>query len=126
MANLATGFGAALLLLGICGYFLTGMQSLTALIPAGFGLVLLICGILARDAAKRKVAMHVAVLFGLLGFLGSARGLIAFLRMLAGETVPRPNAVVAQAIMAVLTLVFTILSVRSFINARRNRPMETI
>ena len=126
MANVATGFGAALLLLGIGGYVLTGMESPTALIPAGFGVILLICGVIARDPAKRKLAMHIAVVFGLLGFLGSARGLASFVRMLSGESVQRPNAVVAQAIMAVLMLVFTILCVRSFINARRNRSMETL
>ena len=126
MANVATGFGAALLLLGIGGYVLTGMDSPTALIPAGFGFVLLICGMLARNPEKRKLAMHIAVVFGLLGFLGSARGLVNLMKMLSGEAVQRPNAVIAQAIMAVLTLVFTILCVRSFVNARRNRTMETI
>jgi hypothetical protein len=126
MANVATGFGVALLLLGIGGYVLTGMESPTALIPAAFGILLVICGLLARNPARRKLAMHIAVVVGLLGFLGSLRGLIGFGRMLAGETVLRPNAVIAQAIMAVLTLVFTILCVRSFRNARRNRSMETL
>lgn len=126
MTNVTTGFGAALLLLGIGGYVLTGMESPTALIPAAFGILLVICGMLARNPARRKLAMHIAVVVGLLGFLGSLRGLIAFGRMLSGDTVARPNAVIAQTIMAVLTLLFTILCVRSFVNARRNRSMETL
>jgi hypothetical protein len=126
MANLATGFGAALVLLGIGGYLLTGMESPTALIPAAFGIVLIVCGLWARDPTKRKLMMHIAAAVGVLGFLGSARGLVAFARMLGGETVLRPGAAVAQAIMAILTLLFTILCVRSFINARRNRTLETL
>jgi hypothetical protein len=126
MANLATGFGAALLLLGIGGYVLTGMESPTALIPAAFGIILLLCGVLARDPAKRKLMMHIAAAVGVLGFLGSVRGLMVFGRMLAGETVPRPSAATAQAIMAILTLSFTILCVRSFVNARRSRSVETL
>ena len=126
MANLAVAFGVALILLGAVGYLVTGAQSLTALIPAAFGAVLAICGALARDPARRKMMMHIAVVVGLLGFLGSVRGLANFFRLLAGAEVQRPGAVVAQAIMAILTLIFTILCVRSFIIARRNRNMETI
>jgi hypothetical protein len=126
VAKHAIGFGVALLILGISSYFATGRQSPTALIPAAFGLILFFCGLLARNPARRKLAMHIAVLFSILGFLGSFRGLIGLVRMLAGETLERPNAVIAQAVMAVLTLLFTILAVRSFINARRNRSMETL
>jgi hypothetical protein len=125
VAKQAIGFGVALLILGIGGYFLTGMESPTALIPALFGLILVICGIIARNPDRRKMAMHIAVAVSLLGFLGSFRGLIGLARMAGGEAVMRPNAVIAQAVMAVLTLLFTILGVRSFINARRNRSMET-
>ena len=75
MANVAVSFGAVLIVLGIAGYFGSSMVSLTALIPAAFGLVLLVVGVIARDPEKRKHAMHVAAMVGVLGFLGSARGL---------------------------------------------------
>jgi hypothetical protein len=117
MANVAVGFGAILIVLGIASYFGTGMVSLTALIPAAFGLLLLIFGVVARDPGRRKHAMHGAALVGVLGFAGTARALS---RVAIGEMGPRPNAVIAQAVMAVLMLIFVILCVRSFINARRS------
>lgn len=126
MANVAIAFGAMLLALGVIGYLGTDGVSLTALIPAAFGLILLVLGALARDPAKRKTAMHIAATVGLLGFFGSVSGLMKAFRLLAGEEVPRRNAVIAQAVMAVLTLAFVGLCVRSFIHARRNRAQEGI
>jgi hypothetical protein len=99
---------------------MTGAVSLTALIPAAFGVVLAIAGVLARNDRMRMHAMHAAVLVALLGFVGSARGLLGIGTVLDG-TAARPAAVVAQAIMAVLTLGYVVLAVRSFIEARRRR-----
>ena len=62
--------GAALIVLGLGGYVLTGAVSLTALIPAAFGLLLVLAGVLARDDRKRMHAMHAAALIAILGFLG--------------------------------------------------------
>jgi hypothetical protein len=121
MANTTISFGVILLVLGIGGYFGSGMVSLTALIPAAFGLLLLICGVIARDPAKRKHAMHFAAMVGLLGFLGSARGLAKLGSVLAGQPVERQNAVISQSVMAILMLIFTALCIRSFVQARRSR-----
>lgn len=109
------------MILGIIGYVGSGMASLTALIPAGFGLLLLILGMVARDPGKRKHAMHFAAMLGLLGFAGTAGGLMKAFRLFGGEDVDRPNAVIAQAVMAILMLVFVAICVRSFIQARRSR-----
>jgi hypothetical protein len=117
MANMAIGFGAVLMVLGIAGYLGTGMVSLTALIPAAFGLGLLILGVIARDPGRRKHAMHGAAMIGVLGFAGTARALA---RLMTGDLGPRPNAVIAQAVMAILMLIFVVLCVRSFVNARRS------
>jgi hypothetical protein len=124
MANTAIWFGLMLILLGVAGYAATGGQSFTALIPAAFGLPLAVTGFLGRDPSRRKLMMHIAAVIGLLGFLGSARGLAGLTAVLTGGVVQRPAAVIAQSIMAVLCLVFTFLCVRSFINARRSRLAE--
>lgn len=126
MANVALWFGVALIVLGLGGYVGSGMASPTALIPAAFGIALAILGILARNPARRKMAMHIAVIVGILGFFGSARGLGSTARLLSGDEVARPQAAVAQAIMALLCLVFTVLCVRSFVNARRSGAMEKV
>lgn len=117
-------FGLALVALGAWGYLVSEGSSPTALIPAVFGLILVISGLLARDPAKRKTWMHIAAAVGLLGFLGGAPGLFKFGSVVTGQPVARPNAVIAQSIMSVLCIAFTWLCVRSFISARRNRALE--
>ncbi|HET7697604.1 MAG TPA: hypothetical protein VFK57_17955 [Vicinamibacterales bacterium] len=120
MPSLTIALGAVLVVLGLGGYLLTGAASLTALIPAAFGAVLALAGAIARDERRRKHAMHAAVLVALLGFLGSFRGLLQIGALLDG-TAARPAAVVSQAIMALLTLVYLVIAIRSFVNARMRR-----
>jgi hypothetical protein len=122
MATKTIGIAVALILLGVAGYAFSGFVSITALIPAFFGVVLLALGILARDDKKRKMAMHIAAAVGLLGFLGSMRGLMKLPALLQGEPLERPVAVLAQSIMALFTAFFVGLCVKSFIDARRSRP----
>lgn len=109
--------GLALIVLGIGGFVATGSTAKTALIPAYFGGALLLLGLLARNPARRKLVMHLAVVVGLLGFLGSLRGPI---QLLSG-TAQRPAAAAAQTIMAALMALFVALCVKSFIDARRLR-----
>ena len=118
MPGLTIVLGVALVALGVGGYFATGRQSATALIPAYAGTLFLIVGLIARNPGARKHAMHAAAALAVLGFLGTARGLITFV---TGAATERPAAVRSQAIMAVLCLVFVILCVRSFVAARRAR-----
>ena len=121
MPGLTIAFGLVLIGLGVIGYFATGRQSPTALIPAFAGALFLVLGVVARNPGARKHAMHAAAALAVLGFLGTVPGLIKFFRMLGGAEVARPAAVRSQAIMAVLCVIFVILCVRSFIAARRAR-----
>lgn len=121
MPSVTIGLGVLLILLGIGGYFGLGRVSITALIPTFFGLPLFILGLLAQKENLRKHAMHAAATLGLLGFLGSARGLPNFFILITGGDVARPKAVIMQSIMAILCVVFTGLCGKSFIDARRQR-----
>lgn len=110
-------FGLILIVLGVASYTLTGRASVTALIPAFFGAVLVICALIARSESARKHAMHAAVAVGLIGALASlGRGIPAAL----GGDAMRP-AVLSQLIMGVLLLVYVALGVQSFIAARKAR-----
>jgi endonuclease/exonuclease/phosphatase family metal-dependent hydrolase len=117
---LTLAIGAALIVLGLGSYGLTHGVSLTALIPAAFGILFVLAGLLGRDPGRRMHAMHGAVVLALIGFAGSIRGVMGIGKVLDGNAV-RPAAIVAQTIMAVLTLVYIVVAVRSFISARRAR-----
>jgi hypothetical protein len=124
MAKLTILFGVLLILVGLIGYFATGHVHPTALIPAGFGLLLGIFGLLADtpDTKRRMLFMHIAVTLGLLGFLATIQGLVQWFEYLAGTLMPKyPSAVESKAAMSILCLIFVLLCVRSFITARRAR-----
>jgi hypothetical protein len=122
LAKLTIAFGGLLIILGVGGYFLTGAQSITALIPAFAGIVFEILGFIALKPDLRKHAMHGAAALALLGFLGTIPGLIKLAKWMIGGVDPaRPAAVVSQSIMAALCVIYLVLCVRSFINARRNQ-----
>ena len=120
MPSITLALGAALIVLGVGSYVLTGAVSLTALIPAAFGLLLVLAGVLARDDRWRMHAMHAAVVIALLGFLGSVRGLLR-IGDVFHATSARPAAIVSQTIMALLTVGYIVVAVRSFVQARRAR-----
>lgn len=119
MAGLTIGIGVILTLLGVIGYFASGGTSVTALIPTAFGVLFIILGLVARNQARRKHAMHGAAVLALVGFVATFSGALKAFTLIAGGSVERPQAVVAQGVMALLCLVFLIFAVRSFIRARR-------
>lgn len=119
MAALTFTYGAILLILGLVGYFGSDAQSITALIPAFFGLPILGLAVMAQNPDKKKLAMHIIVTLALLGFAGSVGGLYKWFLMMGGTIPERPEAVKAQAIMAAASLVYMVFAIKSFIDVRR-------
>jgi hypothetical protein len=117
MPTLTRTVGFLLILLGVAGYVATGAVSITALIPAFFGAILLILAMVARNPNARKHAMHAALALALLGVLGTAPRIFSAIN---GGNISRP-ATLAQIAMAVVLLVYIALGVKSFIDARRAR-----
>jgi hypothetical protein len=127
MASISVLFGLLLIALGAIGYLKPDLigegpsMEKTALIPAAFGAGLLLCGlwVISRPGV-RKFAMHLAALIGLLGLVGALMRPV--MKVVKGESLDYGSAALrAQAVMAVLCLLFVILCVRSFMNARRAR-----
>ncbi len=117
MTATTRSFGLILIVLGVASYVLTGRTSVTAMIPAFVGVVLVICALVARNESARKHAMHAAVAVGLIGALAAlGRGVPAALD--GGATRP---AVLSQLVMGVLLLLYVWLGVQSFIAARKAR-----
>lgn len=110
-----------LIALGLSLYLATGRESVTALIPAFFGVGFAICALLATTERRYKHAMHAAAVLALLGLGGSASGIPAALRHLGGEAIERPEAAWGRTAMALLCAVFLVLAIRSFVQVRRAR-----
>ena len=124
MAKTTIWFAAALIILGIGFFAVTGGHAPTALIPFFWGIALWISGLLARteDSKRRMLVMHIAVTIALLGFLfPGIRAMRDGFKLLHGQTILRPLATWEESLMAAICLVLTVLFVRSFIAARRAR-----
>ncbi len=110
-------FGVILIIVGAAGYvhgMMNEKASITALIPAFFGIVLAGLGAAANASeGLRKHLMHAAVTVALLGFILTAGRLASKFSELTVSA-----AVLSQIAMASLCLIYVILSIRSFIAAR--------
>ncbi len=119
MAPIAIVFGLLLMLLGggAFGYVYQTKAELqyTALIPAGFGILLIVFGLVARNEKARMHAMHGAALLGLIGFAVPACMVAA---VFINGTTFEPVRHGEQTAMAVLCLAFLGLCVKSFIDVR--------
>jgi multisubunit Na+/H+ antiporter MnhF subunit len=124
MPRLTIVFALILVALGVGFWLGTGRQSATALIPAFLGVPMAALGLWAARRSARGVPMHIAVVLAVLGFAGSVSGVPKLVTHLGGGEVARPEAVLAQSLMALVCLVYVILGVRSFVVARRRRGAE--
>jgi hypothetical protein len=121
MPRLTLVLGGILVLLGILAYVLTAAASITALIPAFVGVLLVACGLVAeRRPAARRHAMHAALAIALLGALGSLMQVVKLGDVFAG-TAERPAAVIVSTVMFLLLVYYLVMGVRSFRVARRAR-----
>lgn len=106
--------GLLLAVLGLVSYVATGRTSVTALIPAFFGVALLGLAWIARNEAARRHAMHVGMVVALVGILGTAS------RLVRATDVTRP-ATMAQILMALLLVWYLAKGIQSFRAARLAR-----
>lgn len=117
--------GLALIAISGVSYGLSEAKSLTAFIPAAFGVVFILLGFLAKKGPKaNKIAMHIAVVVAaVLVFPTPRSGIWKLVDAVRGNT-ELPIATWSQGITAALALVYFILCVRSFIRARKAGGME--
>lgn len=108
---------ALLILLGIIGYLLGGdNKSLTAFIPAIPGVLILLFSAISFKESLLKLGMHLAVLFGLLGFLAPLGRLVP--TIIKGKF-ELGLATGSMILMAIICAGFVVLSVKSFIDVRK-------
>ena len=116
--HLSIFYGSFLILWGVAASFVSGSDSLTSFIPSFIGLPILIFSNLSiKFSSKKKLFMHIVVLFGLIAFLGG----LDFLRsLISGTAFQNIWADVSKIILLITGGFFTYQCVKSFIFARKN------
>ena len=112
-------YGIFLIAWGVGVSLMTASLSLTSYIPSFLGLPLVIFSYLAiRFTSKKKLFMHIVVLFGLVIFLG---GLDFIRTFLSGSALENFWADTSKLMMLLTGFYFTLQCVRSFIFVRKNK-----
>ena len=112
-------YGLFLIIWGIVISFISGSDSFTSYIPAFIGIPILIFSYLSiKFVSKKKIFMHIVVLFGLIIFLG---GLDFIRSLVTGNAFENLYADLSKIMMLLTGLFFTYQCIRSFIHARKIR-----
>tara|TARA_Y100001958_G_C20676352_1_gene193213 strand:- start:70 stop:480 length:411 start_codon:yes stop_codon:yes gene_type:complete len=112
-------YGFFLIAWGIIVSFVSGSASATSYIPSFLGFPLVVFSYLAiKFSSKKKLFMHIVVIFGLIIFLG---GLDFIRSILSGNAFGNFWADTSKIMMLLTGLYFLIQCVRSFIFARKNK-----
>ncbi|CAL1124847.1 unnamed protein product [Cladocopium goreaui] len=153
MARITFVFAAFLIVLGLFGYFgdsggqgavdpetipnssetqpsagepAPSKRSVTALIPAFTGILLMLAGLIALVEGWRKHAMHAAAAIALLGFIAAGgRSIMGLVKLASPEADVNIRSLTFVCIMAILCGTYLVLCIRSFIEARRQKQLAT-
>ena len=121
MEKLSIYYGLFLILWGVIISFISGSSSMTSYIPSILGVPILIFSYLSiKFASKKKMFMHIVVLFGLIIFLG---GLDFIRSLISGNAFGNFYADLSKIMMLITGLFFTYQCIRSFIHARKMREL---
>ena len=115
MTRLTTWAGITLVAVGIGGYIAVGGASITALIPAFFGLPLALLGRSWDNRSGTRIAISA---IAWLGFFGSVPGLVNLISAAAGSELVRPTASVLRSVMAIICGGLALLALRSTLTIR--------
>ena len=120
--NLSVYYGLFLILWGIVLSLISGSNSFTSYIPSILGFPIFIFSYLSiKFTSKKKMFMHIVVLFGLIIFLG---GLDILRSIISGNAFNNHWADISKLMMMLTGLFFTYQCVRSFIHARKIRDLN--
>ena len=117
--------GLILILLGGLGYYL--YETFTVLIPIILGSLIFILGLVADNANRKRMAIHIAVMLTVVGLVVCWGGikelplLLACSEILTCEGVDRPVAVLFRSMMFIVLFPYFIASIRFSIKARMSK-----
>ena len=122
MEKLSIYYGLFLILWGVIVSFISGSGSFTSYIPSILGAPILIFSYLSiKFISKKKMFMHIVVLFGLIIFLG---GLDFMRSLVSGNAFENFYADLSKIMMLITGLFFTYQCIKSFIHNRKMRDLE--
>ena len=114
-------YGIFLITWGIIISFISGSDSVTSYIPSFLGLPIFVFSYLAmRFNTKKKIFMHIVVIFGVIIFLGGIDLLRGFVN---GSAFNNLWADTSKLMMLLTGFYFSYQCIRSFIFARRNQNL---
>ena len=114
-------YGIFLITWGIIISFISGSDSVTSYIPSFLGLPIFVFSYLAmRFNTKKKIFMHIVVIFGVIIFLGGIDLLRSFVN---GSAFNNLWADTSKLMMLLTGFYFSYQCIRSFIFARRNQNL---
>ncbi|MDA9980710.1 hypothetical protein N9E44_02010 [Pelagibacterales bacterium] len=117
MEKISLIYGLFLILWGAGVSYFSASNSITSYIPSMFGLPIMLFAILTLlFPNKKKLLMHIVVTFGLIIFLGG----LDFFRSL-GNPFENFWADSSKLMMLITGFIFTLLCIKSFIFARKNK-----
>lgn len=110
--------GLALVGLGIGAWVLTDFASLTALIPAILGILIVGFASVGRETDRERLAIYGIGALGAVSVLGSLRAAPDIVAFATGEGVDSTVAVATQGSMIVLGLALVIVAARTVLTDR--------
>ena len=115
MEKISSYYGAFLIIWGFAVSSLSNSESLTSLIPTFLGILILVLALFALFIpSKKKLFMHIVVIFGLITFIGGLdlfRNYNSLFNNFWGD--------LSKFMMLTTGLFFTYLCIKSFIHARK-------
>ena len=121
MEKLSILYGLFLIFWGVIISFLSSSNSFTSYIPSILGIPILVFAYLSiKFISKKKMFMHIVVLFGLIIFIGG----LDFLRsLISGYAFENFWADISKIMMLLSGFFFVFQCIRSFIHARKMREL---
>ena len=115
--KLSLYYGVFLISWGLVISFISGSDSFTSYIPSVLGLIVFLFSVLAiKIPNKKKLFMHIVVLFGVIIFLGG----LDVLRSL-DNLFDNYWADLSKLMLLVTGFCFTVINIKSFIFIRKNK-----
>ena len=125
MTLLTALYGAFLTAIGLFAYFIISSESITALIPAFFGIPILIIAAIQANGQIVRTGLIIAVILAAIGFIATIPSLLKLPALLNETDIPRPEATIIQISMSILSLLYLVPALGALFKRQSAQPGES-